>query len=465
MPAVIDAATAVRGGERTATDLVEQCLAAIERRDGPLNAWSYVDPDGARAAARRVDDEVAHGEDPGPLAGVPFGVKDLDDCAGMPTTRGSRWFAGGPPAARDSIHVARLRAAGAIPIGKTAAPEFGTWAYTASPALGVTRNPYDPSRTPGGSSGGSAAAVAAGMVPFATASDGGGSTRTPASHCGLVGHKPSFGRIPTYGVARYAQTGVMGALTKTVADAARLLDVMSGPSRRDRTSLPAPPQPFEDVIETLDVRGLRVAWSRDLGFALVDPEVASICEAACEALVDAAELDRVERTVRLEDPIPVWARLEGIDMWVDLPAGLYPERADDLDPLVRPGWDAASSVTLPKFARVLTERLRIEDALADVFDDVDVLVTPMTAIPAFAAEGPMPTEILGRRVHAGMSVPFAMLANVWGSPAICVPAGRTAVGIPVGLQIMADRHRDDVCLRLARLFEAARPWPRTIDGR
>src|SRR5207248_794004 len=154
---------------------------------------------------------------------------------------------------------------GAIPIGKTAAPEFGTWAYTASPALGVTRNPYDTTRTPGGSSGGSAAAVAAGMVPFATASDGGGSTRTPASHCALVGHKPSFGRIPTYNVTRYAQTAVVGALATTVADAARLLDVMAGPSRRDRCSLPASGVVYEVAIEQLDVRGLRAAWSVDLG--------------------------------------------------------------------------------------------------------------------------------------------------------------------------------------------------------
>ncbi len=465
MPGVVEAADAVRRGERRAIDLVDECLAAIDAQNDVLNAWPHVDAEGARRAAGDIDARVARGEDPGPLAGVPFGVKDLDDCAGMPTTKGSRWYLGGPPVDRDALHVARLRAAGAVPIGKTAAPEFGTWAYTASPALGVTRNPYDPTRTPGGSSGGSAAAVAAGMVPFATASDGGGSTRTPAAHCALVGHKPSFGRIPTYGVTRYAQTAVVGALATTVADAARLLDVMAGPSRRDRCSLPATGERYERVIDTLDVRGMRVAWSADLGFAIVDPKVEAICEAAFRALVVAAELRVSDRAVRFADPIPVWSRLEGADMWIDLPPGLYPERADELDPLVRPGWDSAVSVTLPKFARVLTARLAIEDALADLFDDIDVLVTPMTAIPAFAAEGPMPTEIMGRTVHGGMGVPFAMLANVWGSPAICVPAGRTRDGIPIGVQIMADRHRDDVCLRLARLFEAAQPWARHAPAR
>ena len=172
---------------------------------------------------------------------MPFGVKDLEDCAGMPTTQGSRWYAKDPPKSSDSIHVGRLRRAGAIPIGKTATPEFGAWAYTASPLLGVTRNPWDPTRTPGGSSGGSSAAVSSGMVPFATASDGGGSIRTPASFTGLVGLKNTYGRIPTFGSTHLAQNSVIGALTTSVRDTALVLDVMAGPDNRDRTSLPAPP--------------------------------------------------------------------------------------------------------------------------------------------------------------------------------------------------------------------------------
>src|SRR5262249_15071424 len=159
-------------------------------------------------------------------------VKDLDDCAGMPTGKGSRWFSGRAPVAADSIHVGRLRAAGAIPLGKTAVPEFGFWAYTANRVTGVTRHPYDLSRTPGGSSGGRAASVAAGLVPFATARDGGGSTRTPAGFCGLVGHKPSFGRIPDLAGTRYGQTAAAGAVATTVSDAAHLLDIMAGPDLR-----------------------------------------------------------------------------------------------------------------------------------------------------------------------------------------------------------------------------------------
>jgi len=459
-PSAIETATAVRAQKRSAVDVTTECLDAIARTNPELNAFVHLDADAALAAAAAVDARVAAGDDPGPLAGVPFGVKDLDDCAGMPTTHGSRWYLGRPPVETDAVHVARLRAAGAIPLGKTAAPEFGTFAYTASPALGVTRNPWNPERTPGGSSGGSAAAIAAGMVPFATSSDGGGSTRTPAGFCGLVGLKCSYGRIPDADASRYAQTAVPGALATTVADSARLLDVMAGPSRRDRSSLPAPGVSYEDAIETLDVDGLRIAWSSDLGFAIVDPEVAEIAHAAFDALVAAGSLTHDTRRIEFRDPIPVWARITGVDMWVNLPDGVWPDRADDLDPRVRPGYDSAAKVTLPKFGRVATARLAIEDSMADLFDTVDVLATPMAAITAFEAEGPMPTEILGQRVHAGMSVPFAMLSNLWGSPAISVPAGIASNGMPVGLHLMADRHRDDVCLRLARILEHARPWPR-----
>jgi len=199
-------------GALSAEELVRTCLEAVEHHNGRLNAFVHVDADLALAEARVVDAAVRDGEPLGPLAGVPFGVKDLEDCAGMPTTKGSRWFAGGPPKTADSLHVGRLRAAGAIPIGKTAVPEFGAWAYTASPLLGVTRNPWDPSVTPGGSSGGSTAAVSVGTVPFGTASDGGGSIRTPAGFTGLVGLRASYGRIPTFGDTHLAQNAVVGSV-------------------------------------------------------------------------------------------------------------------------------------------------------------------------------------------------------------------------------------------------------------
>jgi aspartyl-tRNA(Asn)/glutamyl-tRNA(Gln) amidotransferase subunit A len=183
----IQIAESVRAGERKAVDVLDECLAAVSAGNEALNAFVHLDEGLAREAAEAVDAAVARGDDPGPFAGVPFGVKDLDDCAGMPTSHGSLLYKGRGPVDADSIHVARLRAAGGVPIGKTAAPEFGTLSFTKTKAWGITRNPWDLSRTPGGSSGGSAAAVAAGLVPVATASDGGGSTRIPAGFSVLVG--------------------------------------------------------------------------------------------------------------------------------------------------------------------------------------------------------------------------------------------------------------------------------------
>jgi aspartyl-tRNA(Asn)/glutamyl-tRNA(Gln) amidotransferase subunit A len=460
MRTVIETASLVRRGEMKASEALDETLAAIERHNPELNAFIHLDGERARVSADRVDQAVARGEDPGPLAGVPFGVKDLDDCEGMPTTKGSLWFKDSPSAAFDAIHVARFRGAGAVPVGKTAVPEFGTWAYTATRAWGVTRNPWDPSRTPGGSSGGSASAVAAGMVPFATASDGGGSTRTPAGFCGLVGHKPSFGRIPLPASSAVAQLGVVGALATTVADAALLLDIASGPDHRDRRSLPAPPGRYADAITELDVRGLRVGWSLDLGFAIVDPEVASITHSALETLVSAGGMRRVDVNASFADSLDVYSKLGDVDTWINLPDGLWPERSEELDPLIVPGYEKGDRLTVRKFARTFTRRNALEAQLASLFDAVDVLVTPTAAIPAFPAEGPMPSQIAGQSVHPAMAVPFAMLGNIWGGPAISVPAGITDSGLPVGLHIIGDQHRDDVVLRLARVLEEAQPWPR-----
>ena len=462
MPTVAAAAAAIRAGDLGAVELTDACLAAIDRRDGELNAFVHVDADLARAQARRVDEAVAAGraDELGPLAGVPFGVKDLEDCAGMPTTKASRWYAGRGPAPQDSIHVGRLRAAGAVPVGKTASPEFGTWAYTASPLLGVTRNPWDPSRTPGGSSGGSSAAVSAGMVPFCTASDGGGSIRTPASFTGLPGLKPTYGRIPTFGVTHLAQNAVVGALATTVADTALLLDVMAGPDPRDRTSLPAPTGSYVDALTATDLSGLRVAWSPDLGFATVDPEVAALCEGAAGDLIAAVGATRVDRAVTLDDYLILYSRIEGVDQFVGVDPVLWQERLDDLDPRVRPGWETTPSVTLPKLAKVEERRRALVHEVAGLFADVDLLLTPMSARPPFPAEGPMPTEVAGVEGHGGMAVIHGMLANLANLPAMSLPAGLTAERLPVGLQVVAPRFREDLLLAVGARYEAARPWPR-----
>ena len=464
MRTVIEIADAVRRGELKAAEILDECLAAIEARNPALNAFVHVDADLARRAADGVDAAVAAGEDPGPLAGVPFGVKDLEDCAGLPTSEGSLWYKDRGPVDQDSVHVARLRAAGAVPVGKTAAPEFGAVAFTRTKAWGTTRNPWDPERTPGGSSGGSAAAVAAGLVPFATASDGGGSTRIPAAFTGLLGLKASFGRVPAPPVG-VAQTTSIGALTTTVADAARHLDVAAGPDDRDRTSLPRPDASYELAIENLDVSGLRLGWSLDLGFAAVDPEVADLAEGAARQLFSAVGAHFVEQKVTLTDPIRTWMSVNALDKWIGIEEGLWPERGDELCGYNYRSFQLSENLTLRQFGRRLAYRTRLENEVAAIFDDVDVLLTPTTAAPAFAADGPGKVmEIAGREVDPAMAVPFTMIGNMCWNPSVSVSAGTTAVGLPVGLMITGRRHQDDVVLRLARLFEQTRPWPRLAPG-
>lgn len=457
-PDVITSAALVRDGAVSARELVQDALDRIEDTDGPLNAFVCLDPDGALAAADDVDQRRRAGDPLGPLAGVPFGVKDLEDCAGMPTTSGSRWYADAPPATRDDLHVARFRAAGAIPIGKTTTPEFGAFGYTASPLLGVTRNPWNTERTPGGSSGGSAAAVSVGAIAFGTASDGGGSIRGPAASCGLPGLKPTYGRIPTFGVTRHAQNAVNFALATTVADTAMLFDVAVGPDMRDRTSLPPPGICYADTAERLDVAGLRAAWSPDLGFVTTDPGVVATTAAAAATLVDAAGLVDTGYAVRVDDYIRIYAFMESADQFVDVPDG-WENRLDELDPLVVAGWRRNREVTLPTFARVEKARRDLELQVAELFEHVDVLLTPTNPCAPFAAEGPMPTEIAGQRCHGGTAALLTMFANVANLPAISVPAGLDADGLPLGLMITAPRHREDICLRLARIFEQAAPWP------
>lgn len=468
LPSATDAADAIRRGDRSARELLERCIAAIEAHNGELNAFVHLDLDTARAAADAVDAAVARGEDPGPFAGVPIGVKDLEDCAGMPTSHGSLLYKDGPPAVADSIHLARLRAAGAIPVGKTAAPEFGTMHYTRTKAWGTTRNPWNPERTPGGSSGGSAAAVAAGMIPIATASDGGGSTRIPASFSGLVGMKPSYGRIP-HPSPDPGQTAVYGIEATTVRDAARHLDVTAGPDDRDRVTLPAPGIGYEQAIDTLDVGRLRLGWSLDLGFAVVDPEVAAAARASAEDVAAAAGAELVDLDVHLTDPVRTWLTAGAVTLWLEInEAEHYPDRLHELTPFVRMALELGFDSPVRSLVPSLQGRLQLDADTARIFEQVDALLTPTTAIPAFVAEGPSPSiiagvdlvEVVGPVVAGAMSVPFTMLANLCWNPACSVPAGLSSDGLPIGLQIVGRRHHDHEVLRLARLAEQARPWPR-----
>jgi aspartyl-tRNA(Asn)/glutamyl-tRNA(Gln) amidotransferase subunit A len=438
IPDVRDSVRLVRDGEASARELVQRSLDAVAEIQGTLNAFVHVDAEGALAAADDVDRARAAGEPLGPLAGVPFGVKDLEDCIGMPTRRGSRWYADARPATRDDIHVERFRAAGAIPIGKTAAPEFGAFGYTASPLHGVTRNPWNPERTPGGSSGGTAAAVSAGAIPFGTASDGGGSVRGPAASCGLPGLKPTYGRVPTFGVTRHAGNAVNFALATTIADTALLFDVAAGPDMRDRTSLPAPGFSCADAIEQLDVAGLRSAWSSDLGFVTTDPEVVAH-HRACGSDDGGCSVAGRHGPRRADRRLHPNLRVHGERR----PVRRRPRRLGGPARRTRPA-GGRRLATEPSRHTPPVRQGRGKPAgdwscrSPNCSSDIDVLLTPTNPCAPFAAEGPMPTEIAGQRCHAGTAALLTMLANVANLPAITVPAGLTADGLPVGLH---DHHR------------------------
>lgn len=458
MVSVVEIAESVRRGERKAVDVLESCLAGIRKRDADINAFAFLCEDVAYAAAEAVDAKVSRGEDPGPLAGVPFGVKDLEDCRGMRTTQGSVFLLDTPPKTEDSIHVARLRAAGAIPIGKTNVSEFGMDSATANRAYGVTRNPWDLRMTPGGSSGGSAAAVAAGMVPFATSTDGGGSTREPAAFTNLLGLKPSHGRIPKNG--GFSNWSVHGVLTRSVSETARCLDVTAGPDDRDRQSLPAVGFRYEDVIEHLEVSGLRAVFSPDHGYAVVDPEVVEIASAAARRMAATAGLVMVDEPFQPTNVVPHWAAISLHNIEADFTEkGMLPERFDELSErvqfLLRRMRERKAYTDLKESWNAIYQ---LERDAAAFFRRNDLLMTPSTACPPYPADQVAVTTIDGRDASQSGVEPFGMLANICWNPSISVPAGFTAAGLPVGLQITARRHRDDIVLRLARIWERTQPW-------
>jgi aspartyl-tRNA(Asn)/glutamyl-tRNA(Gln) amidotransferase subunit A len=447
----------VRRGALRARDLLEHHLERVARLNAPIGAFVFRDPDGARAAADAIDVRVAQGEDPGPLAGVPFGVKELEDVAGWPHPRGARVFADAI-ASTTSTHVTRLRAAGAVPIGLTASPELGAGAYTASLLHGVCRNPWNPARTPGGSSGGSAAAVALGLVPFATGSDSGGSLRIPAAFTGLVGFKGTYGRVPRGpSYVGFPNVRNYGVLTRTVGDVARILDCVVGADERDPLSLPHPGFSYAARVASYDLRGTRVAWTADLGFAACEPAVARVVRAAADRLVAGAPLVATDVAVALADPEEAWRVLMVPDL-IALYAPFIPAREDDVNPMIRFLYAAAPALGAREIGRAALVRDAAVQSLASTFERVDLLLLPTTPIPAFAAEGPPPDTIDGRAVGPVAAVAQTYVFNLTGHPAVSVPAGMVD-GTPVGLQIVGRRHEDERVLAAAACFERLQPWP------
>src|SRR5437764_4508400 len=373
----------VRGGSRSAESLVGHALARIEELDEQVNAFVAVDEDAAMAAAREIDRCVARGERVGPLAGIPIGVKDLEDAAGFPTTRGSAAFAGQAPAAADSLLVARLRAAGCGIAGKTNTPELGWKADTDNAIFGATRNPWDLARSPGGSSGGSAAAVAAGMVPLATGSDGGGSLRIPSALCGLSCLKPSLGRVPSGGVhpPDWHHLSTSGLLARTTADLVWALDIVIGPDPTDLRSLPMPEASWTAALEDAHVP-FAVAWSPTLGYAPLDDEVRVVCERAVRRMEElGAKVIDVDE-VFPEDPVEPWLTLTSAYNLRTLEPFVGTEMWEQVDPGLAATVDWARSLSALDMVKAEDACHQLNLRLVQLFHEVRLLVTPTVAAPA-----------------------------------------------------------------------------------
>jgi aspartyl-tRNA(Asn)/glutamyl-tRNA(Gln) amidotransferase subunit A len=452
----------IRAGALKSSELLEQCFERIDRYEPELNAFAFQDRDRARADARAIDDAVARGDDPGPWAGVPMGVKELCQVDGWPNTHASKVFKA-DVADHDDTEVSRLRAAGAVFVGLTTSPEFGYMNWTDSLLHGTTRNPWNPERTPGGSSGGSAAAVSSGMLPICTGSDGGGSIRIPSSYCGLFGFKVSFGRVGSNGAFDNGLTSVPGPMCRSVRDAARYIDAIAGPTDFDPTSLPEPALSYEDEILSgaaqQRLRGKRATWSSTFGFGVCEPDVEKLAHDAALALCADAGIELVDVDVNLPRPGRAWSLLSNIATASRYAAPVL-DRIDELTPVVQPGFDGLGELPVASVMRSLERRNELLRAIGTVFNDVDFILSPTTATTAFVAEGPPPLEIAGQKVGGMGSVPFNAPFNMAGMPAVSIPAGVAPDGLPVGLQVATRRNDEELVLACGAIAEANRPWPK-----
>jgi aspartyl-tRNA(Asn)/glutamyl-tRNA(Gln) amidotransferase subunit A len=462
MDAVTLAAT-IRSRELSPVEVVEATLARMEKLEPSIHAFCTPTAEPARAQARRIESEIAAGRPVGPLAGVPVSIKDLILTAGIRTVFGSAAYEDFVPD-EDDIAVERLRAAGAIILGKTNVPEFGYSGTGHNAVFETTRNPWNLALTSGGSSAGAAAAVATGVGPLALGSDGGGSVRIPASFCGLYGLKPSFGRIPLYpgarderfpGASGWESIECYGPLTRTVADAALMASVMAGPDMRDRHSLP---KGDVDWMESLkgDLNGVRVAYSRTLGYAPVEPEVIRVVDEAVK--VFARDLGCVVEEAEPGWKDPAQAFMGVVMAETDLVGmrRMAAELGDRMSPhlvdLLRMPWTAED------FTNAVMGRKALVNCMWRFMRQYELLLTPTLAVPPFPILMQGPDKVAGRLTRAWSWIPFTFPINLTGQPAASVPAGFTRDGLPIGLQIVG-RHLDDaMVLRASACFEAARPW-------
>jgi Asp-tRNA(Asn)/Glu-tRNA(Gln) amidotransferase A subunit family amidase len=444
---------AIASRQISPVELMQACLARVEQLDPRLNCFATYAPELAMAAAHRAEQAVMADHTLGPLHGLPISVKDLIAVKDLRFTFGSRALADNVATA-DAPSVERIRAAGACIIGKTTTSEFGCKAVGDSPLTGITRNPWNTGKTPGGSSAGAAASVAAGMTPFSLGTDGGGSTRIPASLCGLFGIKAQFGRVPVHPVSATPTLAHVGALARTVRDAALLLSVISGQDDRDPFSVAGPVPDYLLACEQ-PVKGLRIAWSRTLGYARPDPEVADIAQCTAERFGEmGCEVVEMER-VMTEDPIDLWVSEFYAGVGVRLKRQLAEQR-ELLDPAVADILGQALAQTSEAYYARVFRRYELREAMRRFFERFDLLLTPTLPCAAFDVGMNTPPQWPDRNLISWVYYTYPF--NLTGQPAASVPAGMTRDGLPVGLQMVARMHRETDIFRAAASLETCQPW-------
>lgn len=443
---------ALRRREISAAELLELHLDRIAERNPRLNAVVSLDVERARAGAAEADRALARGEEVGPLHGLPFAFKDTHAVGGWRTTYGSPLFSDHVPD-HDDLLVERVRRAGAVTVGKTNVPEFAAGSHTFNTVFGTTLNPVDPARSAGGSSGGAACALASGMVPLADGSDMGGSLRNPASFCGVVGMRPSLGRVPEWPqLNHWETTSVGGPMARNVRDVALLLSVLAGPDPRAPHALGDPGTAFAEPCP-VPLAGLRVALSVDLGGAFeVDDEVARVVESVGQALARSGarvsgahpDLGLAEDTFRTLRAWHFQARF----------GTLLAEHPDSFKTSLADNIRAGESLTGTDVARAYAQRTSLSETMRAFFDSYDVLVLPVSQVPPFPATEEFPTSVNGKPMATYLDwMRSAYFITVTGCPAISLPAGTTADGLPVGVQLVAPHGADRRLLDIALAVE------------
>jgi len=442
---------------------VEAARAALERiaRLNPvLNAFCLVDEKAALGAARASEARWKKGQPIGLVDGVPTSIKDLLLTRGWPTLRGSKTISPAGPWNDDAPVVARLREHGAVLLGKTTTPEFGWKGVTDSPLTGITRNPWNRKMTPGGSSGGSAAAVAAGMGALTVGTDGGGSIRIPCAFTGLFGLKPSFGRVPAWPLSPFGTVAHVGPMTRSVADAALMMNVLALPDARDSFALPHDPRDYRVGLD-YGVRGLRIAYSADLGYAEVEPEVAALCRKAALRFAElGANVEEADPGFENAGPLFTTHWFAGA---AALLASFPPDRVKRIDAGLRDVARQGAKIRLLDYLDAAKKRGELTALMNRFHEEYDLLVTPTLPLAAFEAGRELADVVKEKRWTDW--TPFSYPFNLTQQPAASIPCGLTKKGLPVGLHLVGPRYADALVLRASRAFESLQPIPMPDLGR